>query len=796
MKKYDNFGCSLNFYSEYEPKHGTEKTTIIYLLEGTVWITLADSKFKMQKDDLILVNYGQDFMWHQEGDVLICVIEIDKGMLRNDLLLSDISFKCNSVTDKDGNYKEIKHLISDLIVEYTEDSDSAAFKKKSLFFSLLDVLLKRYISDKSHISADTMSDEHFARVIEYINKNYNKHLSLREVAGAAFMTESAFSRYFKKNAGINYSEYLNNIRLQKSAEDLLSTNRTITEIAVNNGFTDLAMFSKAFKKHYELTPTEYKKSQPGIRTADQSEYKKSPEPSYHNKLLRFVDERNNEKGADVFKKYVTVNTGVFKKNARVWNTAINIGEANDLLMADMQKSVLKLKQELGFKYIRIVNIFGWNMHLRKDREYRNLNFDLLDNVLDFLADNGLRPILEFGDKPRRLTLDIEEIIPMDKDRPVFESVGEARWLIENFIGHIAERYGTKEIENWIFEFWYDKRDKNISETEYLEMFDMAYNTVKSCVPAARFGGCGLELGAETATFLSLWNNCHIRPDFISLAAFPYAAQVSDDKNKTGAERKIRSVDNHFMYNELQRLKKELTDIKMDIPIMLTEWNLSMSDRNFYNDSCGKAAQMLMNMAECQGEIEMGAYLFGTDLNSRYYDTSSDFYGGVGLLTKNMLTKPSFYAIKFMKQLGNVLINRGDEYIVTRKSENEFVILMFNHKKFNYNYYTRREDKIKVNDVPKIFSDNESIEIKLELNGVYNGQYLIKTENLGTNSGGFVSAWKDLGEAENLDKSEIEYLKRISIPKVRNRKGIADNGKLIISEILQAHDIRLITAKKI
>ena len=68
MKKYDNFGCSLNFYSEYEPKHGTEKTTIIYLLEGTVWITLADSKFKMQKDDLILVNYGQDFMWHQEGD--------------------------------------------------------------------------------------------------------------------------------------------------------------------------------------------------------------------------------------------------------------------------------------------------------------------------------------------------------------------------------------------------------------------------------------------------------------------------------------------------------------------------------------------------------------------------------------------------------------------------------------------------------------------------------------------------------------------------------------------------------
>ena len=795
MNKNENFGCSLNFYNDYGSRQNINKITIIYLLEGTAQITVADDKYKMKKDDLILINYGQSFMWQQEADLLVCTIEIQKEMFGNNTVLDTDSFRCNSVTDKENSYKEIKRLISDLIVEYTEDSIEMTFKKKSLFFALLDILLNRYISGQNLISAVIPEDRYFAGIIEYINANYGRHLNLHEVAGAAFMTDSAFSRYFKKNVGINYSEYLNNVRLQHAAEDLLSSNKTFTEVALNNGFTDLAMFSKAFKKHYKATPSEYKKSASARDIKKQQEKKDTVTASYHNRLVKFVDERKREDEDDILKKYVPVNTCVFKKNERPWNIAINIGEANDLLMADMQRSVLELKNNLGFKYIRIVNIFGWNMRLRQDREYKRLNFDLLDNVLDFLVDNDLKPILEFGDKPRRLTLDIESIIPMDKKMPVFESIGEARWLVENFIGHVIEKYGINKVESWIFEFWYDKRDRNLSEAGYLEMFDMAYNVIKSYVPACRFGGCGLELGADVLSFLTLWSHSHIKPDFISLAAFPYTAEAYD--NKTDCEKKIRSTDEHFIYNEIQKLKKRLADISMDnIPIMLTEWNLTMSDRNFYNESCAKAAQMLMNMTECLGEVQLGAYLFGTDLNSRYYDTSADFYGGVGLLTKNMLTKPSFYAIKFIGQLGSVLVQQGDEYIVTRNVENEFIILMFNAKKFNYNYYTRKENEIHVEDVHRIFSDDDAVELELELNGVSNGRYLIKTENLGENSGGFMSAWIDLGGAANLGKAEIEYLKRISIPRIRNRQEIADSGRLVISETLQAHDIRLIRVKKI
>ncbi len=796
MNDNKDFGCSLEFFNNYGLTHEASRTELIYLLEGNARITVSDNSYRMKKDDLILVNYGQNYSWQQEKDTFICVIGISNKTIREEGGALNVSFRCNSAAAQDADYKEIKKIISDLIVEYTEDYYKLTFRKKAIFFSLLDVLFNRYISEGSIISDVLSTDEQFIKIVEYINENYNKHLLLSNVAGEIFMSDSAFSRYFKKHAGVNYSEYLTNVRLHKAAMQLLQTENTLTQIALDNGFADLAMFSKSFKKYYMVSPSEYKRTQTDKKQGRMPEQSGINEiREYHSRLVRFVDERKNKNVSGILKKHVSVNTSVFEKYNKIWNIAINIGEASDLLMADMQKNVIKLKKDLGFGYVRIVNIFGWNMHIRQDRQHRRLSFDLLDNVIDFMLDNEIRPILEFGDKPRRLTLDIDRIIPLENGRPVFESAVEARWLIEEFIEHIEKRYGRDETEKWIFEFWYDKRDRNLSEDDYLDMFDMAYHAVKSHMPGAQLGGCGLELGADVSALLGKWHNSHERPDFISAAAFPYISQI--DELNYANENKIRSTDIHFMYNELQKLKASLTAAGMNnVPVMLTEWNLCMSDRNFYNDSCAKAAQMLMNMTECINEMQLGAYLFGTDLNSRYYDTSADFYGGAGLLTKNMLTKPSFYAVQFMGRLGNVLLQHGDGYIVTRTEKGEFIILMFNYKKFNYNYYTRRENEIRAEDLHRLFSDDDPIKIELELSGISNGQYQVKTENLGINSGGFISAWTDLGESSVLDKSEIEYLKRISVPKIRIRRQNAQGGRLVVSEILEAHDIRFIKIKKL
>ena len=67
-----------------------------------------------------------------------------------------------------------------------------------------------------------------------------------------------FSKVFKEESGLNFIEYLTNIRIDKAKELLDSTSLSIKEICVSCGYTDPNYFSRSFKKKVGVTPTEYK----------------------------------------------------------------------------------------------------------------------------------------------------------------------------------------------------------------------------------------------------------------------------------------------------------------------------------------------------------------------------------------------------------------------------------------------------------------------------------------------------------------------------------------------------------
>ena len=67
-----------------------------------------------------------------------------------------------------------------------------------------------------------------------------------------------FSKVFKEECGLNFIEYLTNIRIDKAKELLEKSNLSIKEICVSCGYTDPNYFSRSFKKNVGVTPTEYK----------------------------------------------------------------------------------------------------------------------------------------------------------------------------------------------------------------------------------------------------------------------------------------------------------------------------------------------------------------------------------------------------------------------------------------------------------------------------------------------------------------------------------------------------------
>ena len=93
----------------------------------------------------------------------------------------------------------------------------------------------------------------------YIYKNIDTFITLDELASQNNISKFHFHRIFKEETQANFSEVLTSIRLQKAANLLISNNHsTITEISFNCGYSSHSSFIKAFKKRFNVTPTQWK----------------------------------------------------------------------------------------------------------------------------------------------------------------------------------------------------------------------------------------------------------------------------------------------------------------------------------------------------------------------------------------------------------------------------------------------------------------------------------------------------------------------------------------------------------
>lgn len=131
---------------------------------------------------------------------------------------------------------------------------------------LLSVLHDLSVSrNMQSLSNSTFSNTEFSynsrridHVMEYINQNFHKNITLAEVAKLVNMTEVSFSRFFKSRTGITFMDSLLESRLGQAARMLIDTTQSVSEIAYSCGFNNLSNFNRLFKKKKGCTPKEYR----------------------------------------------------------------------------------------------------------------------------------------------------------------------------------------------------------------------------------------------------------------------------------------------------------------------------------------------------------------------------------------------------------------------------------------------------------------------------------------------------------------------------------------------------------
>ena len=160
-----------------------------------------------------------------------------------------------------GRYEYVKNLLQKMIDEHKKIDELSKFMVKTYFNELIAFLIRCSKNDCSDIvDTSNESDEIISEAVKYIYYNYNKDISLDDIAKKFNLSKSYFSRKFKAVTGFGYKEYITSVRLKKACALLLDTDNSITEIAEKCGFNDSNYFGDAFRKVKGVSPNKYRKN--------------------------------------------------------------------------------------------------------------------------------------------------------------------------------------------------------------------------------------------------------------------------------------------------------------------------------------------------------------------------------------------------------------------------------------------------------------------------------------------------------------------------------------------------------
>ena len=97
------------------------------------------------------------------------------------------------------------------------------------------------------------------RVIDYIEKNIDKDLSLEKLAGVAYFSRFHFHRIFRAMVGETLNQFIQRVRVEKAASLLIiNPKKSITEIAFECGFSGSATFARAFRETFHMSASKWR----------------------------------------------------------------------------------------------------------------------------------------------------------------------------------------------------------------------------------------------------------------------------------------------------------------------------------------------------------------------------------------------------------------------------------------------------------------------------------------------------------------------------------------------------------
>ena len=252
----------------------SDEVCLIITLGGNAVEKVGDTLSRVAAGDVRVLFPGTDCEYINMENFRICLIRfnyenllLEVGALKN-LKEFQILFihnpyqmasgqQClNNALGRDAvkNAEQLAILLEEEFINKKPEYEEIT---KHMFLSLIS-LISRYCSSKNKIS-NASSVEIISSVATYMENNYAEAIKLEDLASLTHYSCRHFTRLFQEHFRTSPMTYLNSIRMYKANNMIIKTSLSIEEVAHRSGFEDSGHFCRQFKRHYGLTPKQWRK---------------------------------------------------------------------------------------------------------------------------------------------------------------------------------------------------------------------------------------------------------------------------------------------------------------------------------------------------------------------------------------------------------------------------------------------------------------------------------------------------------------------------------------------------------
>jgi AraC-like DNA-binding protein len=251
------------------PLHWHNAIELLYVMENTCNADVSGIHYSLNEKDILFIAGGDIHTFNirnAKGKRVFIQFDISRlGGFGDIHMLKSCFTRTRLISTIDSQlHKDLEEQILKLIEKYTTRDATFPFILNARIYDILAILYQKFLSkfnteSQQMSSSKTFGLERLNKALKYIEDNYQKDISLKEVSKVAGFSEYHFSRLFKNITETNFHDFVNEFRIRK-AENLLATrDMSITQAALAAGFSSTSTFNRLFKELKGCAPSEYRK---------------------------------------------------------------------------------------------------------------------------------------------------------------------------------------------------------------------------------------------------------------------------------------------------------------------------------------------------------------------------------------------------------------------------------------------------------------------------------------------------------------------------------------------------------